>query len=150
MEPSLRGHGWLLGGVVRLRGEIIWFAIGGGLGFLIDAGVVQTLVRALEWNPYAARVVSFLLAASFTWWWNRTFTFACRRRHRASTEWARWLAVMLIGATVNYGLYALLVSLFPLVRAWPVLGVAVGSAAAAAVNFIGARKLVFGNAKSTL
>lgn len=132
---------------MRLRGEIVWFAIGGGLGFLIDAGVVQTLVRGAGWNPYAARVVSFLLAASFTWWWNRTFTFAHRRRHRAGAEWMRWLAVMLIGATVNYGLYALLVSLFPLVRAWPVLGVAAGSAAAAVVNFIGARSMVFGGAK---
>lgn len=135
---------------MRLRGEIVWFVIGGGFGFLIDAGVVQTLVRGASWSPYTARVVSFLLAASFTWWWNRAFTFAHRRNHRASAEWLRWLAVMLIGAAVNYGLYALLVSLFPLVRAWPVLGVAAGSAVAAVVNFIGARRLVFGGTKSAL
>jgi putative flippase GtrA len=58
-------------------------------------------------------------------------------------EWLRWMAVMGLGAAVNYAVYALAVALFPLVRAWPLLGVAAGSLAAAGFNFSGARKAVF-------
>jgi putative flippase GtrA len=129
---------------MRLGREIALFAVGGVLGFLVDAGIVQSLVRILGWNPYAARVPSFLAAASVTWLWNRELTFARLRRHRAASEWLRWMAVMLAGAVVNYGVYALLVHFSATVRAWPALGVAAGSALAATVNFAGARGVVFG------
>ena len=133
---------------MKLRHEIVLFAVGGVLGFLIDAGIVQTLVRGVDWNPYAARVVSFLAAASVTWWWNRCFTFAARRRYRARREWLRWLMVMALGAAINWAVYVALLQTSDLVRAWPLLGVAAGSLAAALANFIGARAMVFGVAKS--
>ncbi len=133
---------------MRLRREIIWFAVGGVIGFLVDAGIVEALVTATHWNPYTARLVSFLTAASVTWWWNRTVTFSHRRRHRASGEWVRWLAVMAVGAGINYGVYALVLALFAIARAWPVLGVAAGSLGAAGCNFAGARTLVFSGSKN--
>ncbi|HET8900058.1 MAG TPA: GtrA family protein [Rhodanobacteraceae bacterium] len=128
---------------MRLRREIALFALGGVLGFVVDASVVQALVSAFDANPYLARVPSFLAAASVTWWWNRRHTFAHRRQHRALDEWLRWLAVMLLGAAINYGSYAVLVHGLAIVRAWPWLGVAAGSLLAASVNFLGASKLVF-------
>lgn len=128
---------------MSLRRELALFAVGGVLGFMVDAGIVQALVRVAGWNPYTARVLSFLAAATVTWIWNRKLTFAQRRVHQARSEWLRWMAVMGFGAFINYGLYAALVALFPLVRLWPVLGVAAGSAAAALVNFCAARALVF-------
>lgn len=132
---------------MRLAREVALFAVGGTLGFLVDAGIVQALVRGAGCDPYAARVVSFLAAASFTWWWNRQVTFAHRRGHRARREWLRWMAVMAVGAGVNYGVYALAVTLSATVRAWPALGVAAGSLAAAAMNFAGARAVVFTHLK---
>ena len=63
---------------MKIRREIALFAVGGVIGLVIDAGVVQALVGIEGWNPYLARVVSFLLAASVTWWWNRRHTFAER------------------------------------------------------------------------
>lgn len=128
---------------MRLRREIALFAVGGVIGFLVDAGIVQALVRGAGWNPYAARVLSFLVAASITWSWNRAVTFAHRRERRIGGEWLRWMAVMVVGALVNYGLYAWLVGAFALVRAWPALGVAAGSAVAATLNFAMARAVVF-------
>ena len=128
---------------MTLRREVVLFALGGVLGFVIDASVVQVLVRMLEWNPYVARVPSFLLAASATWLWNRSLTFRHRRSEVAQYEWLRWLAVMSVGAVVNYGTYAALVAGFPGVRASPWLGVAAGSAAAALINFYAARTVVF-------
>ena len=135
---------------MRLRREIALFAVGGVIGFVVDAGIVQALVRGAGCNPYGARVFSFLVAASITWTWNRGFTFAHRRSQRAGGEWLRWMAVMVVGALLNYGLYAGLVGAFEVVRAWPALGVAAGSAVAAAVNFAGARALVFRGVKTPL
>lgn len=128
---------------MSVRREALLFAVGGVLGFAVDAGIVQALVRGAGWNPYLARVLSFLAAATVTWIWNRRYTFAQRRSHRARAEWLRWMALMSVGALINYGIYAALVAFWPLVREWPWLGVAAGSGAAALVNFCAARSLVF-------
>lgn len=129
---------------MRLPRDITLFAIGGVLGLVIDATVVQALVGLQHWNAYLARVVSFLLAATFTWWWNRRHTFAGRSSgRRAHAEWLHWLVLMSAGAVVNYGVYALCLQLFPAWHRWPALAAAVGSAVAALVNFSAARGVLF-------
>jgi len=136
---------------MRLRREIALFAVGGILGLLVDALVVQLLTSVAGWNPYLARVLSFLLAATFTWWWNRRYTFADRRSgHAASAEWLRWLVLMGGGALVNYGVYALLLLNFPALHPWPALAAAAGSAVAALVNFSAARGMLFRRPGSSL
>lgn len=130
--------------MMRLSREIGLFAAGGVLGLLVDAGVVQLLVGARQWNPYLARVVSFLLAATLTWWWNRRYTFAARRSMRAAhAEWLHWLCLMSFGACINYGVYALLLMRFAGLHRWPALAAAAGSAVAALVNFATARGMLF-------
>jgi hypothetical protein len=37
--------------------QILLFCVGGSIGFLIDAGLVQWLVSAFAANPYAARLL---------------------------------------------------------------------------------------------
>lgn len=134
---------------MRLSRDITLFAIGGVLGLVIDATVVQALVGLQHWNAYLARVVSFLLAATFTWWWNRRHTFAGRSSgRRAHAEWLHWLALMSAGAVVNYGVYALCLQLFPAWHRWPALAAAVGSAVAALVNFSAARGVLFRHPKT--
>jgi putative flippase GtrA len=126
------------------------FFIGGMIGFVVDAGVVQGLVSFFGMDPYFGRLISFSCAATVTWLWNRHTTFAdARGQHRWHIEWARWMAAMSGGALVNYGVYALAVYESPLVRAWPALGVALGSLAAAAFNYTSARRWVFGGTGNT-
>lgn len=134
---------------MKLRHELAWFAVGGVIGFIVDAGIVHLTVRGAGWNEYAARVLSFLVAASVTWWWNRSITFAHRRGFGVTREWLRWVGVMACGAALNYGIYAALVTTVAAVHAWPVLGVAAGSACAAAFNFAGARGVVFKKSEIT-
>lgn len=135
---------------MRLRREIALFAVGGLIGLAVDAGIVQALVSGLHGNPYAARVVSFLAAATATWWWNRQRTFRHRRSDRSlAAEWLHWMALMSGGAAVNYAVYAACLLLFPSLRRWPAAAVAAGSVAAAGVNFLGARLLLFKRAKSS-
>ena len=133
---------------MRLRREAGLFAVGGVLGLLVDAGTVQALVGWGGWNPYLARVLSFLLAATVTWAWNRRHTFADRASGRApASEWLHWMVLMGLGACVNYAVYAmLLLSVAPLAR-WPALAAAAGSAVAALVNFSAARGVLFRRSK---
>ena len=52
--------------------------------------------------------------------------------------------VNLVGFTFNYGTYAVLIALVPIVAANPVLGVAAGSLAGLVGNFVLSRRFVFG------
>jgi putative flippase GtrA len=134
---------------MRLRHEVMLFAVGGGIGFVVDAGIVQMLVSFVHFNPYAGRVISFLVAATVTWWWNRSHTFAARHSgHSLLTEWLHWMALMSGGAAVNYAAFVACLLAIPSWHKWPVLAVAVGSAIAAAVNFVSARTLLFRRTKT--
>jgi putative flippase GtrA len=129
---------------VKLGREIALFAVGGLIGLLVDAGVVQALVSLAGWNAYAARAVSFLLAATVTWWWNRSRTFAGRASGRkAHAEWLQWIGLMGVGALVNNGVYVALLLTVPGLHRWPAIPTAAGSAVAALVNFSAARAVLF-------
>lgn len=128
----------------HLRREVALFAVGGVLGLGIDAGIAQGLVSLGGWNVYTARIVSFLTAATFTWWWNRRHTFAHRDSGRSQRlEWLHWMALMAVGAVVNNGVYVVAVEAFDGLRAWPAVAVALGSAAGAVFNFVFARTLLY-------
>lgn len=118
------------------------FGAVGAAGFAVDTAVLYLLRDSL--GPLGARVPSFLAAVVTTWWLNRSFTF----RHRASgldkgKEFRRYLALMLMGGTVNYAVYAALLLGLDWFRAYPIAGVAAGSIAGMAVNLATSRMLLF-------
>jgi putative flippase GtrA len=123
--------------------QFLRFCIGGVIGFLVDAGVLQLLLSALDADPYLARLVSFLCAMTATWIYNRRVTFAGQASHQPVREWARYAVAMAGGFALNYGVYAALVYFVPLVHSWPVLGVAAGSIAGLAANWLSSRFWVF-------
>lgn len=122
--------------------EILLFGLAGGIGFLIDAGVLYLLKGLL--GLYAARMVSFLAAAFTTWAVNRNLAF---QAHRSGVslrkEFSAYLILMTGGGLVNYGLYAWLVTGSEAIAEQPVIGVAVGSLCGMLVNFLTARFLLF-------
>jgi len=135
---------------MSLRRQFLLFGVGGAIGLVVDAGVVQALVSWGNWNPYLARVVSFLAAATATWLWNRRYTFAHHHSGRSLwAEWVHWIALMSVGAVVNYCAYAALISFYPWLHSWPAVAVAASSAAASLVNFATARGVLFKRAKTT-
>lgn len=123
--------------------QLIVFGLIGSLGFLVDTAVLYLLVFGGGAGLLEARIGSFLAAATFTWWGNRTFTFRQRQSQRKMTEWSRFLAVNSIGAVANYGTYAALVTHQTLFADHPVLAVAAGSIAGLGFNYCGSRFLVF-------
>lgn len=123
--------------------QLMLFCVGGVIGFVIDAGLVQLLVSGPGWNPYLSRLLSFLAAATGTWLFNRRYTFAGRRHYSLFGEWARYLFAMSGGFAVNYGIYSMLVFHYALVQQFPSLGVAAGSVAGTAVNYASSRYWIY-------
>lgn len=120
------------------------FGIVGVIGFGVDVAVLYLLAPALGW--YLARVLSFLAAATATWWLNRRFTFDARDSTgtllQTLRQWGQYVVSMLAGAALNYGAYALTLQWLqgPYAAA---TGVALGSIAGLAVNFFSASRLIF-------
>lgn len=118
------------------------FALAGSLGFAVDAGVLLLVIAAL--GPYWGRALSFLAAVVATWLLNRRYAFADRTSGRHPLiEFVSYLAAMLAGGVVNYGVYAAIVALAGSAGVVPYLGVAAGSLVGMAVNLALARLVVF-------
>lgn len=118
------------------------FAFAGGVGFLVDTAVLYLALPFL--GPYAGRVLSFLAAVLATWLLNRRLAFGQRPSGLPVWQEAlRYLMIMLIGGGANLAVYSLCIATLPVVAAYPVLGVAVGSLAGLSLNFAIARAALF-------
>ncbi|MDE1149517.1 MAG: GtrA family protein [Azospirillaceae bacterium] len=141
----------------RLKGvhrEILSFAMVGVGGLLMDMAALWVAMNLLGLGPHSAGFFSYFVAASFTWWLNRTFTFRGASRRAALRQWAKFLAANAVGGVVNLATYNLIVwleapafavALLPwLPTLWPYLAKGAGSVAGLGFNFVLSRMLVFG------
>lgn len=119
------------------------FGLVGGIGFVVDASVLQILVSKVHWSPYSARILSFGLAVTVTFALNRLWTFRHRRISSKTAAYARYLLVQGTGALINLMVFYLCLSLIPSLRAWPILALAIGSGVALLFTFSASRHLVF-------
>ena len=126
-----------------LHREFLHFAIGGTLGFIVDASLLQLMVKLGGADPFAARVISVLVAIVCTWQYNRHITFVARRSPRWLAEFGRYLLGNGAGLCVNYLAYVLLLVWLPSLRESPWPGVAAGAVAGMLVNFAAARHFAF-------
>lgn len=122
--------------------QFIRFAGVGGIGFVVDGGILLFLVHSGV-NPFVARLMSFPFAAVATWWFNRMWTFRGRGEYGRRRELTSYLAVQLTGAFVNYGIYSLVLSIIGMSLFATTVAFCLGSTAGFLVNFLGARQLVF-------
>jgi len=129
--------------VRRAIRQLGMFGIGGAIGFVVDAGILQVLVVGLAWDRYTGRLISFLFAATATWIFNRHFTFHGPRRHSLFGEWTRYVVAMSGGFACNYAAYSALVYFYNIDRHALILAVAAGSIAGMGVNFVGSRYWVY-------
>jgi putative flippase GtrA len=118
------------------------FCVSGGLALLVDIGV---LLACRPWlGDYGGRALSFLAAATFTWLFNRHITFKGPKPVGIWAEYTAYLSSMLVGGAINYGAYAASLQALEAVRAQPAWGVAIGSLAGLAFNFVAARRIMQG------
>ena len=127
----------------RIEQQLLRFAVIGTLAFAVDTTTLYLGRGVLGLGLYSGRIVSFLVAATFTWAMNRRFTFPEARDAPMARQWLEFVSANGVGGLVNYGVYALLVTYVELVAAWPVLGVAAGSLAGLSFNFGASRGWVF-------
>jgi len=119
------------------------FVVVGGIGFIIDASILAILVHGYGWGDYTARILSFAVAVTATWYLNRRYVFSARKTLDRRSEYSRYLAVQLTGMAINFLVYSLCIATVEIMDQWPVLALAVGSAVALFFNFMGARLFVF-------
>jgi putative flippase GtrA len=122
------------------------FGAVGSAGYVVDNLVLLAMIDLVGLDRYSGRVVSFLAAATFTWWGNRYFTFADRRARGlggAAREWGRFILANAVGGLVNVGLYATIVKFAPSPFDNPFLALPFGVAAGLLFNFFFSRQLVF-------
>ena len=129
--------------MLERRREYVGFLVVGGIGFLVDAGILSWLVMVLDWGPYGARLVSFGGAVSVTWYLNRTYTFQQQRVLPRTSEYARYFTVQGMGALINLAVFAAATLTFPQLGAYPVLPLALASGVAMVFNFLGAKFFAF-------
>lgn len=127
----------------REAGRFLRFCLVGGLGFVADTG---TLVGAVRWgglDPAPAKALSFGVAVLVTFEFNRRWAFGAAPRGSWVSTFAAYLGVQATGFMVNWLVFTACLVLGPSGAGRLVAFNALASIAALAVNFLGARHLVF-------
>jgi len=121
--------------------QFLMFGAVGVVGFVFDTATVYSLRQSL--GLYGAGIVAYVVAATVNWLLNRLWTFRGGSHGPAHQQWARFLAVNLLGFVLNRGTYALLVTFVPLCATQPVYAVGAGAIAGMFLNFNLSRAIVF-------
>lgn len=91
--------------------RFIKFAIVGGIGFVIDTGMLSLLVFLLNLTGDAqrlgAKAVSFTLAVVSNFVWNRRWTYPESRTKPLGKQLVQFFALNLIGLGINLTVFAL-------------------------------------------
>jgi putative flippase GtrA len=120
--------------------KIFWFALAGGTGFIVDAGVLMLLLHFTSLGPFGARAISIPMAMVTTWIVNRNFTFD-RSGRSLAVEGFRYGSIGVTSALLNYALYSALLVSTPILR--PTVALVLASAAATGFSFFGYSRFVF-------
>ena len=124
-----------------IAAEVFRFLLVGSVGFIVDGGILMLLVQGGGVSRVWARIPSFLVAVTVTWWMHRHFTFASSRHVAPSVrELLRFVMANSLGSGLNLAVYWALVGLLT----WePLPALAVASIVAAGVNYAMSARWVF-------
>ena len=120
--------------------RLVRFGIVGATGFVVDAVVLELLLRTTPLGPFLSRAIAVAVAIGATWLLNRNFTFGASR-HSVLGEGVRYGSVGLTSAVLNYLVYSALLVVFPALR--PLEALVVSSIAAMAFSFFAYSRFVF-------
>jgi putative flippase GtrA len=126
--------------------QVIRFGIVGAVGFIVDVVVLLLLVKLELLTPLPGRFVSFLIAASATYFLNARFTFRAGNRF-SIRRWTYYVAATMFGAVLNVGTYQAWILHNGSSAVQLALGAALGSLAAMIVNYTVSALWVFRSAQ---
>jgi putative flippase GtrA len=121
--------------------QFLRFAIGGCIGFCVDATVLYVSIYFLQTGPYLGRAISYICAATSTWYLH--LTFADGRSDRKFREWLRFAVLNSIGGAVNYGVYVVALRSVAHGALEPLFSLALASLVGLLVNYSLSRRWVF-------
>jgi putative flippase GtrA len=125
------------------KSRIVYFLAAGSTGFVIDATILTALVSLAGWSPYAARIVSFSVAVTATWYINRRFTFGDRPAQHIGHEYLKYLLVQGVGVAINYGVFSAVVFASAYAARLPVLALIPASLLAMFATYLGMHRFAF-------
>jgi putative flippase GtrA len=129
------------------RFSFLRFAVIGGVGFVVDSTILAADTNWLGLDPFKGRLLSIFCAMMCTWLGNRYFTFPDRRARGSLRalfqEWGKFVAANIVGALVNYGVYAALLHFASTPFNNKYIALVCGVLAGLVFNFTLSKKLVF-------
>jgi putative flippase GtrA len=90
--------------------QLAKFASVGATGYVVNLAVYAALVRGAGWHYALAATVSFLVAVTNNYVWNRLWTFRDQRGH-VGFQGLRFFAVALGAYAANLGILSVLIAL---------------------------------------
>ncbi len=121
--------------------ELMRFGLVGIVGFLANA--VSVTVISQVTNLYLTGFLSWVIAATVTWFLNRIWTFSGQSDAPFLRQWIHFLGANSFGLVLYYATYATAITVSPLCASQPIFAVAAGSIVGLAANFTLSRQLVF-------
>lgn len=115
------------------------FLVSGGTAFVVDAALTLTLTYA-GLNAFIARLIAIMVAMVVAWLMHRRFTFAVKAPP-SMREFMKFAAVAWSANALNYGIYAVLLLVWPAL--WPLAAMVVSTAVAMVFSYLGFRLGVF-------
>jgi putative flippase GtrA len=89
--------------------QLAKFAAVGATGYIVNLGVYTALLRGAGWHYIYAATVSFLVAVTNNYLWNRLWTFRDERGHVAF-QGLRFFFVALVAYGANLGILSALIA----------------------------------------
>ena len=143
VEADLFVEGTLVNKLYKLIHRLVKFGLVGATGFIVDMGIYSLLSMALGIPHLVARGGSYWVAASWNWYWNRTFTFNHVEKGRKAPQWIKYLSMCLVSFLPNWGSYFLLTEYVPFFAEFKMLAVIAGVLAGMVFNFTFASVFIF-------
>lgn len=113
------------------------------IGFALSALVLHLGLEA-GLRPWSARLIALFCAMNVTFLINGRFVFRALTRERFFAQWAAYVANSAVGNACNYWVFVTLASTHRPLIGNPYVALLAGSVTAWAINFTGARLVVFG------
>ena len=133
-------------GLLFFMKKIFSFGAVGVVGFFIDSCI---FFIANHFLPYwLSRLISFIFAVLTTWILNRNITFKIKNdKVNLFREFMKYLSSMIIGGTINYLSFIILLKNIDLFRSNPLYGIALGSILGMLANYFFASFWVYKKSK---
>lgn len=116
------------------------FGIIGGTAFIIDTGTFTMLHAQLGYA--ISRMISILIAMTFAWLANRTFTFKTQKKI-SLREWIKYVSTNAIGAFINLSIFLSLCHISLFLKTYYLIPLMLATSVSMVSNFTFAKHYVF-------